>query len=137
MNRQAIRVLPWVICAVLAVAVWRDHSRTLVPWLISLATTFATGWAFGRRRRYTRRAPRQAPRTIRPTRIQVPVPVVIQAQPQISVAADYSMVPTQPVAPKKPRRPTYTEQEKSVLRAVFKDLDTSGLGVDLGPGYES
>lgn len=55
-----VRALPWAIAAVLAVAVWHDHARSNLPWLLLAATTYAAGWAQGRRR------PRRTPRVERP-----------------------------------------------------------------------
>jgi RuvA, C-terminal domain len=58
--RHLSRVFPWVLSLIFAAAVWRDHSRSQLPWLISLALAFACGWFQGRRRPWSRKASRVA-----------------------------------------------------------------------------
>ena len=58
-----LRTFPWVLAAILAVVVWRDHHSSNLPWLLLAGATYAMGWFQGRRRPWSRRAPRrQAPR---------------------------------------------------------------------------
>ena len=48
MTSKLTRAFPWCLAAILSVAVWRDHSHTLVPWLLTVAMAFAYG-RLGRR----------------------------------------------------------------------------------------
>ena len=53
--KTAAKVFPWALSFVLAITVWHDHSRSLIPWLIATSTCLRLGWSLGRARRAPRR----------------------------------------------------------------------------------
>ncbi len=62
-----VRAFPWAVVAVLALAVWHDHSRGFLPWAISLALSFSCGWLFrggSRGRQSSRRTSAPRARTL-------------------------------------------------------------------------
>ena len=120
MRRPFVRAFPWALSLLLGVAVWRDHSRSLVPMLLAVALAFVCGWlARGPRRRSTRPSQRQ-PRVLQAR------PVVIRAEPQIQVVPYRVQVP-QPVVtylePAPAPRARRSESEESARQAVMESLD--------------
>lgn len=114
------RAFPWVVALVLAFGIWRDHSRTLVPWAISLSLSFLCGWLARGPRRRSARAPQRQPRVLQAR------PVVIRAQPQIEVVPYRIEVP-RPVMSYLESAPAPVAQarrtEGSAKQAVMDSLD--------------